>query len=81
MCAFIEAVVGVRCGPGWGSPVPEGGDGWAGEDEGDVEDDPVGDCEGDGAPDNPDEAFVDCAVGEAEVEEEDGEADEGGIPD
>jgi len=76
MCAFVEAVVGVLRSPGWGGAVPEGGDGGAGEDEGDVEDDPVGDCEGDGGPDNVDEAFVDCAVREAKVEEEDGEADD-----
>jgi len=80
VCAFVEAVVGVCGGPDGGSAEPEGGDGRAGEDEGDVEDDPVGDCEGDGGPDDPDEFAVDGAVGEAEVEEEDGEADEGGVP-
>jgi len=37
-------------------------------------------CECYGGPDDPDESFVDGAVGEAEVEEEDGEADEGGVP-
>jgi len=45
MCAFVEAVVGVGGGPGGGGAQPEGGDGRAGEDEGDVEDDPVGDLE------------------------------------
>ena len=37
-------------------------------------------CECYGAPYDPDEFAVDGAVGEAEVEEEDGEANEGGVP-